>query len=212
MAMEKAPTRIEKNNISIVTNSDNYYQYMTSLIHQIIFLMGQKTAILSAMNSNGNFEDDLYNTFEENTNKILKNFDVLLEENSKEIKDEEKMIDVYFQTQELIYKTYFTKIYKLLITKDEVDNVVQKLFDYENIIGTVLEEQNENSDGKNLRSQFNTNFKNFSEEMDEKFYKKYLEIDARTVRNLPAVRKRSFIANIIEKIKNYFKNKIETNM
>ena len=40
--------------------------------------------------------------------------------------------------------------------------------------------------------------------MDEKFYKKYLDIDAKAVRNLPAIRKRSFIIRIIEKIKQYF--------
>ena len=169
MAMGKKPVRIENEKLSMVTNSDNYYKYMTSLINQIIFLIGQKTAILSAMNSNENFEDDLYNTFEENTNNILKSFDILLEENNKEIKDEKRMIDIYFQTQELIYKTYFTKVLKLLISKEEVDIVVQKLFDYENIVGNTLEESN---------LQYNLNFKNFAKEMDEKFYKKYLEIDA----------------------------------
>ena len=233
MAMEKKPVRLERGNLSIVTNSDTYYKYMTSLIHQIIFLMGQKNAILSAINSNGNFEDDLYNTFEENTNKILKNFDILLNENNKEIKDEEKMIDIYFQTQELIYKTYFKKIYRLLVTKDEVDKVVQKLFDYESIVGKVNEKEenisdlengkeylnNDDSvkiekndskhpekidDKKKERLQYNKNFERFMSEMDEKFYKKYLDIDAKAVRNLPAIRKRSFIIRIIEKIKQYF--------
>ena len=205
MAMEKEPIRVEKENISIVTNSDTYYRYMTSLIHQIIFLMGQKTAILSAMNSNGNFEDDLYNTFEENTNKILKNFDILLDENNKEIKDEEKMIDIYFQTQELIYQTYFKKIYRRLVTKEEVDKIVQKLFDYEDIVGKI----NENYE---KRQQYNQNFENFIAEMDEKFYKKYLEIDAKIVKNLPAIRKKNFITRIIEKIKRCFRGEQANNI
>ena len=205
MAMEKKPVRVERENISIVTNSDTYYQYMTSLIHQIIFLMGQKTAILSAMNSNGKFEDELYNTFEENTDKILKNFDILLDENNKEIKDEEKMIDIYFQTQELIYQTYFKKIYRRLVTKEEVDEIVQKMFDYENIIGKT----NENYE---KCQQYSQNFENFIAEMDEKFYQKYLEIDAKIVKNLPAIRKKNFITRIIEKIKRCFRGEQANNI
>lgn len=217
MAMEKRPTRIEDEKISIVTNSNTYYKYMTSLIHQIVFLMGKKEAILSAMNSDDEFEENLYNTFEENTDKILKNFDILLDENNNENKDEEKIIDLYLQTQELVYKTYFKKTCKLVTTKDEVDEIVQKVFDYEKIVGRVLENSGENNgiiveNAINSRLQYNKNFDDFINEMDDKFYKKYIEIDRKIVKNLPVVKKKSFINKIIDKIKKCIKGKQRKNL
>lgn len=201
MAMEKKPERIENEYISIVTNSNTYYKYMTSLIHQIVFLIGKKEAILSAINSDDEFEDILYNTFEENTDKILKNFDILLDENNSENKDEERKIDIYLQTQEIIYKTYFSKIYKLLDKKEDVDKIVQKMVDYEKIFGKTIE-----------RSQYNERFDNFLCEMDDKFYKKYLEIERKIVKNLPVMRNDNFIEKIINKIRNYFVSKQNKNL
>ena len=104
--------RTNNEKITICTNSENYYKYMTSLIAQILFLMGNKEAVESCISSTDKFENELYNTFEENTEKIVKNFDVILEENNKVDRDENKIIDIYMQTQELIYTTYFTKMYK----------------------------------------------------------------------------------------------------
>ena len=72
---------------------------MTSLIAQILFLMGNKEAVESCISSTDKFENELYNTFEENTEKIVKNFDVILEENNKVDRDENKIIDIYMQTQ-----------------------------------------------------------------------------------------------------------------
>lgn len=42
---------------------------MTSLIAQILFLMGNKEAVESCISSTDKFENELYNTFEENTEK-----------------------------------------------------------------------------------------------------------------------------------------------
>ena len=69
----------------------------------------KKEAVESCISSTDKFENELYNTFEENTEKIVKNFDVILEENNKAERDENKIIDIYMQTQELIYTTYFSK-------------------------------------------------------------------------------------------------------
>lgn len=201
-AMEKKIKRVENENISIVTNSSEYYKYMTSLAHQIVFLMGRKSAIRSAIESNGRFEDDLYNTFEENTNRILKNFDLLLEEYNQETKDENKMIDIYLQTQELIYKTYFTKTCKVLTTRNEVDQMVQKIYDYEEIYGRASEETE-----KNAKIKYNQNFDEFTKEMDDKFYQKYIEIDRKIAKNLPKKYQVSFWDKVVEKIKSFWQFK-----
>lgn len=203
IALESELKRIENEKISIITNS-TYYKYMISLMHQIVFLMEKKQAILSAINSDDEFEDNLYNTFEENTDKILRNFDILLDENNSENKDEEKLIDIYLQTQELIYKTYFTKTCKLLTEKKEVDKIVQKMVDYEEIVGRVLNENN-------ARLQYNKNFDDFIKNMDDKFYKKYLEIDRKIVKNLPVIKKESLINKIIERIKSCFRGNQKKN-
>ena len=62
--------RTNNEKITICTNSENYYKYMTSLIAQILFLMGNKEAVESCISSTDRFENELYNTFEENTEKI----------------------------------------------------------------------------------------------------------------------------------------------
>ena len=64
--------------------------------------------------------------------------DNILYENNKEDRNEEKIINIYMQTQELIYTTYFNKMYKRLTTIKEVDEQVKKLENYEEIVGKLL--------------------------------------------------------------------------
>ena len=201
MATGQEFKRIKISDVSVYTNSGDYYQLLTSLAHQMVLLMGSKTVIGSAINCNIDFEDDIYNTFEENTNKIFKNFDLLLEENNKDVKNEDKMIDIYMQTQELIYKTYFYKIYKFLTLRIEVDKVVQKMCDYELIVGKVIEEQ------KSSRLKYNKNFDSFIKEMDKKFYRKYIEIDEKIARNLPKRVQNNLWTRIMNKIRTYLQYK-----
>ena len=94
--------------------------------------------IIEIINTNDDFETLLYNTFEENTDKILKNFDLILNENNSLARDENKIIEIYMQTQELIYTTYFNKSCKYLTKSTEVDIEVDKLENYDKIMGTLL--------------------------------------------------------------------------
>ena len=73
-AQFKKAHRVSNDRVTIVTNSEEYYKYITSLAIQILFLIGERKAIDSCINSNDNFENELYNTFEENTEKDLKTF------------------------------------------------------------------------------------------------------------------------------------------
>lgn len=178
--------------ITICTNSENYYKYMTSLIAQILFLIGDKEAIESCISSTDKFENEMYNTFEENTEKIIKNFDLILDENNKPNRDESKIIDIYMQTQELIYTTYFYKMYKRLTTIDDVRMQVKKLEDYENMVGRMLNTTYEES-----------NFNKFKEDMESKFLKKYVEIHKNQDKHSLVVIYKNAIYNLWTRIVNF---------
>ena len=173
---------------------------MTSLIGQILLLIGKKEAIDSCISSTEKFEDKLYNTFEENTDRIVKNFDLILDENNKSDRNEERIIELYMQTQEIIYTTYFTKVCKRLTTIKEVDTEVEKIEDYSNIVGKLL--------GTTIEED---KFINFKKDMEGKFLKKYVEINRSQSRNSLTVVYKNFINNLWNKIINFFQSKIIKN-
>ena len=168
--------RVTNEKIAIYTNSEKYYKYMTSLAMQILYLIGSEEAIDSTINTNDEFETLLYNSFEENTDKILKNFDAILDENNSQTRNEEKIIQIYMQTQELIYKTYFTKVCKYLVTSQEIDEEVEKLENYNKIMGTLMNDDT-----------YYNNFWQFKEEMSSVFFKKYISVSKQRTKNSLAV-------------------------
>ena len=184
--------RVSNSKIAIYTNSEKYYKYMTSLAMQILYLIGEKEAIDSSINTNEEFETALYNAFEENTDKILKNFDAILDENNSELRDENKIIQLYMQTQQLIYTTYFNKACKYLTTSKEVDKEVKKLEDYDKIMGTLIEDDT-----------YYNNFWQFKQEISGKFFKKYLSINRERTRNSLVVVSNNPIYNLWRKIVNF---------
>ena len=184
--------RVSNSKIAIYTNSEKYYKYMTSLAMQILYLIGEKEAIDSSINTNEEFETALYNAFEENTDKILKNFDAILDENNSELRDENKIIQLYMQTQQLIYTTYFNKVCKYLTTSKEVDKEVKKLEDYDKIMGTLIEDDT-----------YYNNFWQFKQDISGKFFKKYLSINRERTRNSLVVVPNNPIYNLWRKIVNF---------
>ena len=132
------------------------------------------------------------------TEKILKNFDLILDENNKTVdKNEDRITDIYMETQELIYKTYFENMYKRVETIKELDEQVQKLEDYETIIGKELNTSIEED-----------NFLAFKKEMSSKFLNKYIKINRERTGNSLAVIYRNAIYNIWRKIQNFIQTKI----
>lgn len=189
--------RISNENVTICTNSENYYKYMTSLANQVLLIMGEKVAIKSCVSSTENFETELYNTFEDNTEKILKGFDFILNENNKEYRDENKIIEMYMQTQETIYKTYFSKIIKRLTTTIEVDEQVKKLEEYKQIVG------------KRLNVPINEDeFEIFKKQIEGQFFKKYVDVNKKQSQNSLMVVYKNFIYNFFNKIGEFIQNKI----
>lgn len=192
--------RTSNQTITICTNSENYYKYMTSLVGQILFLIGDKEAVESCISSTDRFENEMYNTFEENTEKILKNFDLILNENNNENRAEDKIIEIYMQTQELIYTTYFTKMYKRPTTIKEVDEQVRKLEEYENIVGKLI----------NISAD-EDKFTVFKKEMESKFFKKYIEVNRKQTKNSLAVVYKNVLYNLWNKMIDFIQRKVNKN-
>ena len=128
------------------------------------------------------------------------NFDLILDENNKSDRNEERIIELYMQTQEIIYTTYYTKMCKRLTTIKEVDTEVEKLEDYSNIVGKLL--------GTTIEED---KFINFKKDMEGKFLKKYVEINRSQSRNSLTVVYKNFINNLWNKIINFFQSKIIKN-
>lgn len=208
--------RIENQFVSIATNSENYYKYLTSLANQILFLLGEEQAIQSTVSSNEKFEDDLYNTFQDDTNKILKGFDAILDENNKQDRDEAKIINIYMETQELIYKTYFKNMSKMITEKEDVNDQVQKLENYETIMGKLrnpeyqLQSANYGlQDAKNI-NEFITNedFEKFRRIMRDEFFLRYLDIEKRKEQTALSVINRNKIYELFRKIREFIQRKL----
>ena len=188
--------RVNNDVMTLFTNSENFYKYLTSLAGQIIFLLGEKNAIESCINSSDKFENELYNAFEENTEKILNNFDAILNEDNKLEKDEGKIIKIYLETQELIYKTYFTKICKRLTTTKEVDMYMEKLRQYENIIGKLFNVEPEEEP-----------FLKFKKEIEEKFNKKYVSISMNNSKDKLIIKYGNIFSNMWNKLTEFTRKK-----
>lgn len=184
-----------KNNdkISIYTISDKYYPYLTSLVIQLLFLVGEKNFVNSAIYGADTFENDLYNTFEENTNKILNYFDNILDENNKIDRSEEKIIELYLKTQKDMCTTYFDKIYNRVNTLKEVENYSHKLNEYQNIIGKIIGQSQENDE-------LNKYIKN----MESKMNRKYVDIYAKQSKQSLIVVYQSKIQKLFRKVVNWF--------
>lgn len=197
MAMGKKIQRIENDKISFCTNSEKNYKYITSLANQIIFLMNGKQAILSTINTDDKFENDLYNTFEGGTDRILKSFDNLFEETNKQVRDEEKIINSYMQTQKDIYTTYFSNMYKRINSIEDVKNQVDKLEKLDIIIGKYLNKENE--------------FEKFKSDMKAMFWEKYVEINKKEAKQALMVVNNNVFYKIHRRITKFFQKKFAKN-
>ena len=157
--------------------------------------MGEEEAVESCIKSTQNFETKLYNTFEDNTEKIVKGFDILLEESGKENKDEEKILNTVMTIQETIYKTYFKNILKRVENSKEIDKQVQKLEDFEQILSKSFSNVS-----------WEENFKSFKKEMESNYLRKYIEINKKS--NSSLVVYKNALYNLFSKIANFIQTRI----
>ena len=189
--------KVSNEMVSIYTNSENNYKFMTSLVNELLFFITDSMAVKSCILSNDEFENQLYNIFENSTEKIVKNFDIILEENNKGNKDENKIIKIYMQTQELIYTTYFINLLKRVNTIEEVRELLYKLEEFPKIKGEVF-----NSDI------YNDEFSKFKDKQLNELYKKYSDISKKIDKTALAKIKKGKMFYLFENLTKYIQQKI----
>ena len=144
-----------------IPSRTKYYPIITNLISQLAFLLGENVLIDSTINGNEDFKIDIidnigeseYNTIEKNLNEILhlKNEIANIQsniqltdmwqgmENEKQTKinhNIELIRNIYFETQNKIFMSYFNSLIKRVENDIEVNMLKRKLEDYRNFIGT----------------------------------------------------------------------------
>ena len=148
--MKSEEKKINIYGIRLKTISPNYFPLLTNLMEQIIYYIGEDVIIQSAINVNEEFEDIFYNTFEEKTNQIIRNFDKMLEIRNKlsvEINDqvkeelEKKSYNIYIETQEIMLTKYYEQVIPRLTTVQEIDSYLDKLLKNKEYLG--MEEKEE---------------------------------------------------------------------
>lgn len=165
----------------------NYYPLLSNLIKQLELLLGEKKLIESTLIGNEEFKiqiiDNLgfgeYKKIEKNMNQILKN---AISKNFEVIKD------IYIETQNIIFTSFFNNIIKRVQSTDEIEEINEKILLYEDVIGTT-----ENY----------SEFDEFSKEFQQRLEYKKQEIKAKT--SLMVIKSNLFF-NIIRKIKKLFIN------
>lgn len=202
-AVGNMPTILERYGVRVQTISPNYYPFLTNLVEQIIYLMGEEGLVKGTIKGNTKFEDDLLNTFEGNTKKIINRFDEMIEINNglnaeKDIDKSEllqqEIANRYIDTQNLIFSTYFEKICPRLNTVAEIDYYMAKAINYKKVMGRSLQ--------RNFMQEsfYDVQLKNITKELDKRLYKISKE---RSKNTLSIIRGDKFL-KIIRKIASYF--------
>lgn len=196
-------TIIDRYGIRIKTISPEYYPFLTNLMEQIVYLVGEEVLVKATLNGNDEFEEYLLNTFEGNTKKIINRFDEIVEINNslnleqdlEKVKILQKgLANIYIETQNMIFSTYFNKICPRLNTIQEIDFYTDKAIYYKNVMGTVLEE----------RFSMNTFYDTYIQEITEKLNKRLYEISKEKGRNTLSIITGDRIMRFIKRIVSYF--------
>ena len=193
----------KRTGIILKTISPNYYPFLTNLMNQITYLMGEDSVVKATINCDEKFEEDILNTFEEQTSTIIKMFDKMIdlhnkknEEQSSENKEilNKEIANIYLETQDIIMKTFFNKICGRLTTIEEVDFYVEKFLNYKPLLGIVEE----------TRFSFDDNYERYKEQILKKFDKRMMEISKENSKNTLSVIYNNRLFRFFKKILSYF--------
>lgn len=174
--MENEAENIIICDMKIKTISPNSYPMLTNLMEQLIYLIGEDKIIQYAMNINNEFDNEFYNTFEEKTNQIIKNFDKILDiktkiilENNEAKKEEleKEVIETYTETQKMMILKYYENIISTLEEEKEVEFYLEKLSKNKEYIGI---DKTKEFSGSSL-------FDEYQQEITEKANKQLIKIN-----------------------------------
>ncbi len=200
------PLNIEKYGVYLRTISPDYYPFLTNLVEQIVYLIGEDVLVKGTLNGTQEFEDYLLNTFEANTKKIINRFDEMVEINNNLnlSKDLEKiqilkqgLANLYIETQSMIFTTYFEKICPRITSIKEIDEYAEKAIGYRDVMG-VLKEERFAPD-----SFYDIKLSEITQKLDKKMYEISKNVSKNTV---SVITMGSKIARLINKIFSYFTN------
>ena len=156
-AVNKNIQTINKNEIILRTISPEYYPILTNLMEQIVFLIGENELVKAIILNDDEFEELFFNTFEENAQTIINQFDEIINYNIKNNSAKNKIEELksmYIETQDLIMRTYFEKQYKLIETEEDVQTLSAKLDKYVELTGKVKVNDYYYNNSENYKSNF----------------------------------------------------------
>ncbi len=197
-------TILIKFGMKLKTISANYYPFLTNLIQQIIYLIGEEKLVLGTLNVNNDFEDYFLNIFEGNTKKIMNKFDKILNLNNvlNENKNlrlaehyQETLITIYMETQKILFNTFFNKMCSEVTTIEEVEQYYKQAINYKKFVGVNID--------KNKECFYDDNIKNLT----VKFNKKLIEINKELGKNNPAIVKADLLGKWMNKLIDFFSKK-----
>lgn len=147
--------------ITFSTISPNCYPLLCNLVYQMAYITGEEVLFDSTFNSNDHFKnkfsalcgEKVYSHLSSLFDKILNTEEKIIILNNKQQNDNlsvaksqsiyNKISDLkkqlkytYFSAQELIIKSYFSTVFKTLITSVDLDRFRKKLYNFQELIGT----------------------------------------------------------------------------
>ena len=146
--------------ISLPTNSPAYYPLLCNLVAQMAYVTGEEYLFDSTFYGTSLFKDrfsDLCSDIalikvEDNLDKIMNYEEKIIKLNNKLVQDncegmkaqkvarkisklKAKIKEIYFNTQDLIYTSYFNTQFSRIATTADIDSYRFRLYNYKNYIG-----------------------------------------------------------------------------
>ncbi len=146
--------------ISLPTTSPSYYPILCNLVKQMAYVVGEETLYDSTFYGSNTFQErfsdlcgvDNFFKIQSNLDKIMESEEKAIMLNNKLINDnyegmkaqkiakkvenyKEKIKKLFFETQNLIYSSYFDKQFFKISTTADIDEYRVRLYNYKNYIG-----------------------------------------------------------------------------
>lgn len=168
-ALEQKQEIVKYYGISLPTNSPTYYPILCNLVAQMAYVTGEENLFDSTFYGTSLFKErfaDLCGInslikIQDNLDKIMNTEEKIIKLNQKLMQDtcegmkaqriasrisklKEKLKNLYFTTQDLIYPSYFNTQFTKITTTADIDSYRFRLYNYKNYIGITEDYSNFN--------------------------------------------------------------------